>query len=537
MAEKPQDTVTPTPATLWFRIRTFFGLIAGLRRHDFRAARTFTRMRFPKNSSPVRFIKFVGWAFRHMLVDIPDAITDSKFGPEVSKVPYWLSKGNPLENYPWGDDPSAKLPETTHTVVIGCGLFGGALAYHWSKKAGDEEMVVVEMNEAASGSGGRNEGLVVMGRYYDYVYRTVIATLPKSRPELSEADRDLLARQFAAKYCDSCYRNADMIEQTVRDEGFECDYHRTGWIQANEGEPDDQQALAKSIQAAVESGFEDWSKLTPAEVYERTGMRVNGLAGFSIAAASFHPAKWIWCLVRAAIDSGKVRFCSRTRVSQVEEVGEHYVVHTERGPIRAKYVVNATESYTPNLHPQFHDLIRPTQTQAATGDGGPGLIKPHIGISNHRGFYAKHDDQVMVGSDGTRVPDHEAGRIQPSRFLTKYLLSELEKAYGHSAYTLRNEWSGTVTYTPDEYPIVGLMDGKRQYIVGGAAGSGTGVSFNSGRCVVNRILGITSEPDDYPDEYFAPSRLLNPSGHKWPELSEAETARTYELESARTASS
>ena len=135
----------------------------------------------------------------------------------------------------------------------------------------------------------------------------------------------------------------------------------------------------------------------------------------------------------------------------------------------------------------------------------------------------------MVGSDATRVPDHEAGRIQPSRFLTKYLLGELKKIYGHSAYTLQNEWSGTVTYTPDEYPIVGLMDGKRQYIVGGAAGSGTGVSFNSGRCVVNRILGITDEPDDYPEAYFSPTRLLDPANHRWPELNEAESVRTYQV--------
>jgi len=529
MVEQPIDTVTPTPATFRFRLQTFFALLAGVRRHDFRSAATFAEMKFPNDPAPVRFVKFLGWAFKQMLIDIPDAITDSRFGPDVSEVPFWLSKGNPWENHPWRNDRSAKLPAKAHTVVIGCGLFGGAMAYHWSKKAGDEKLIVLEMNEAASGSGGRNEGLVVMGRYYQYVHKTVIAHLPIARADLSQADHDLLARQFAAKYCDAAYRNADMLEQTVKDEQFECDYRRTGWIQASDGEPSDQQELAKSAQAAIDSGFKDWSTLTAEQVYEKTGMRVNGLAGFSIAAASFHPAKWIWSLVRTAIDSGKVQLYSRTRVARVEDAGEHYVVHTERGTVQARYVVNATESYTPMLHRQFSNLLRPTQTQAATGDGGPAGIKPHIGISNQRGFYAKHGDQVMVGSDATRVPDHEAGRIQPSRFLTKYLLGELKKIYGHSAYTLQNEWSGTVTYTPDEYPIVGLMDGKRQYIVGGAAGSGTGVSFNSGRCVVNRILGITDEPDDYPEAYFSPTRLLDPANHRWPELNEAESVRTYQV--------
>lgn len=75
-----------------------------------------------------------------------------------------------------------------------------------------------------------------------------------------------------------------------------------------------------------------------------------------------------------------------------------------------------------------------------------------------------------------------------------------------------------MSYTPDEYPIVGVMDGHRQYIIGGMNGSGTGVSFNACRCVVNRILGLTDEPDDYPAEYFAPSRLLDPQQHNWSTL-------------------
>ena len=131
-------------------------------------------------------------------------------------------------------------------------------------------------------------------------------------------------------------------------------------------------------------------------------------------------------------------------------------------------------------------------------------------------FRMMYGSSVMVGSDATRVPDREAGRIQPSRFITKFLIAQMREGFGLSRYHVTNEWSGTVSYTPDEYPIVGLMDGKRQYIIGGMAGSGTGVSFNAGRCVVNRILGNRDEEDDYPPEYFSPTRLLDPKSHRWP---------------------
>jgi hypothetical protein len=47
-------------------------------------------------------------------------------------------------------------------------------------------------------------------------------------------------------------------------------------------------------------------------------------------------------------------------------------------------------------------------------------------------------------------------------------------------------------------------------------GSGSNVSFNAGRCVVNRILGLIDEPDDYPPALFAPPRVLDPQNHPWP---------------------
>ena len=78
------------------------------------------------------------------------------------------------------------------------------------------------------------------------------------------------------------------------------------------------------------------------------------------------------------------------------------------------------------------------------------------------------------------------------------------------------EWSCTAGFTDDEYPIIGLLDGKRQYIIAGMCGSGSGVHFNGARHVVDRILDIEG-PDDYPDQFFSPTRVLDPEAHHWPE--------------------
>ena len=227
----------------------------------------------------------------------------------------------------------------------------------------------------------------------------------------------------------------------------------------------------------------------------------------------------MWSLLRKALEKPHVQLFTRTRVTGVVREGETYRVATSRGTIQARSVINALESHTAMLH-GYEEFIHPVQTQAAFGTGGPENMKPHIGLSGKRGFFGRHGGGVMVGSDASRVPAHRANCINPSRFITKFLMVELHKYFGRSRVHVTHEWSGTPGFTADEFPVVGLLDDGSQYIIGGMCGSGTAVSFNAARCVVQRIVG-SSGADDYPAKYFAPSRLLDPSNHSWPAIEKA----------------
>ncbi|MDA1054374.1 MAG: FAD-dependent oxidoreductase, partial [Planctomycetota bacterium] len=357
----PNQVSKPAVASVGLRLRVFLGLLLGLRRHDFRAAATWINTMYPGVSPVGRLFKFFRWSLWQMWFEIPDALGTTTFAPSVSTTPIWLADGNPLENHPWASNPDAALPQRVHVVVIGAGFTGGALAYHWSRRAAadparlsdnregealaepsfssvrgsagaspsrnpdfqtasDMKMAVLDMGEAASGSSGRNEGLVVMGRYCHMVQNTVFKYLPQVRPDLTESDRQQLARQFAVAYSRAAYHNGDLVEQTIRSEGFDCDYARQGWVQARDA--DQQEMLAESVRTALDTGLTDWTSVAPDEVTRRTGMTVTHNAGFSIAAASFHPAKWVWSLLKSALSSNKVEFYSRTKVLKVELVGE-----------------------------------------------------------------------------------------------------------------------------------------------------------------------------------------------------------------------
>jgi len=499
------------------RLRVAVSLLAGLGKPDFQAGGTYMRMRFGHCSVMGQWWRFIGWALHQVLVAIPNGAQGLTFERRISSQPMWLTDTNPLGNHPWADTPDATVPESADTVVIGAGFTGGSLAYHWAKHAPDDRtMVVLDMGDPASGSSGRNEGLVVMGRYFKMVRDTVLKTLPKQRPDLDEESRNRLSYQFATIYSRAAYRNAALIEQTIREEGFACDYMRKGWVQARQDH--EQEALDDSIRMGKEAGFHDWTKISAEEAFRLSGMNLQNPAGFSREAASWHPAKWVWCLFGRALSADTVRLYTRTRVATVVPAEDHYVVKTSRGPIRARHVVYATEAYTPALDQAFHDVILPMQEQAACGNGGPESMKSHVGISGTWWFAGRYGRRVLFGSGGSRLPDKEAGRNRPSRFLSRFIASEMRHCFGPYRLRMTNEWSGTVGYTPDQFPIVGSLDGRGRYIIAGMCGSGSGVSFNGGRCIANRILDRRDEPDDYPEAYFAPSRLLDATTHPWPSI-------------------
>ncbi len=498
------------------RLKIACGLLLSMCIHDFRAAKTFITTMYPGVGLVKRLYLFICWSIRQMLIEIPESMEYACWQRPLKKKAVWLEDVNPHEDHPWRNNPDAKLPQSCHVVVIGAGFTGAAAAYHWSKNVdGDRKMVVLEMEDPASGSSGRNEGLVVMGRYYAMVYGFVLDDLKQNKAHLTPAEQDKLARQFAAAYCKAAYKNADMVEQTIRKEGFDCDYVRSGWICAID--PENIDSLDKAVNMAQQSGFTDWTRINPEQVMEKGGMQVECDVAFSKKAASIHPAKWVWSLFTAALKSKAIELYTRTKVLKVEDAGTEYIIQTDRGNIRAKYVISATEAYSAKLHPQLHDVVRCHQTQAAYAQQGPPAMKSHIGLSGARGFFGKHENGILFGSDATRILDKQAGRINPSRFITKFLLGEIAVYFGPYKCKVTHEWTGSVGFTQDQYPIVGLMDGKRQFIIAGMAGSGSAVSFNAARCICNRILG-NAEDDDYPEEYFSPTRLIDPANHKWPEI-------------------
>jgi len=498
-----EEAFVTTRLSPFRRMGVFIGLIADLRQHDLLSALAWMKKMYPEKALPVRLFRFLTWAFDTMWRKIPEALEHAKIEEPISKTPVWLIEGNLYENYPWKQNPTAALPEQVEVAVIGAGFIGAAAAYHWSKN-GTSSLVILEMNDPASGAGGRNAGVVTMGRYYHFVFGTVKKYLDHARRDLTQEERVGSAHEFASVYVKAAYANAEMIEQTIKEEGIECDYVRKGWVWITDGRDPGKPEMAHRMGQAA--GFSDFVRISSQEAFEKCGLKTTYDAGYSIGASTWHPAKWIWGLFRVALTCSHVQLFCRTKVLQVNDAGEFYEILTERGMIRARYVVNATESHSPTLFENFHNIIQPMQTQLALGCSDGGTMKPGVAISTPEMFFTRTNKGVLLGSDESRVSDDEANKNQPSRFITKYVLSHVREYFAIQSIKITNEWSGTMGMTPDEFPVIGLMDGKRLYIVGGLAGSGSGVSFLGARHVIHKILG-KEDIDYYPEKYFSHMRF------------------------------
>ena len=507
--------LTGKPPRLRTRLRVAFELLTGLRWRDIRSARQFMKVRFGQDAAPVRLLKLLRWALHVSWRLVPESLSWVRIDKHLSRTPYWLTADNPLENHPWSKDSQTSLPEVADVVVVGAGFGGASVAYHWSKRA-TESLVILERGEAASGAAGRNAGIVVMagGNYHGfYIYEPVLKYLTATRADLTTAAREELAASFADTYVRTVQASHESIARTIQSENIDCDYARKGWIFFTDELS--QKRLDTALALGNRLGHSDWVRRTPQQIRERSGVATDFDGAESRASATWHPARWVWGILSAALQNPGVQLFTNTPVQSVRRVGDHYLVGTERGDIRARCVVNATESHTPTVFKDFltpfPDLITPNKEQGMHAEGGPSGMEPQVGISGYLGWYARIASGGLVfGSDHTPVANHEAGKNMPSRFITRFAAAAMAQHWDPEPLRITHEWTGTTSTTPDKFPVVGLLDGHGLYMIGGFAGAGSAVSFNAGETIVRRMLGQECEPEYHPEEFFSPLRFTAP---------------------------
>lgn len=214
---------------------------------------------------------------------------------------------------------------------------------------------------------------------------------------------------------------------------------------------------------------------------------------------------------------------SVTPVSASPE-GARWTVNTDRGVLKAKNVVLATNGYTNGLLPALADtkFLAPVRSQLTAIRPVRGDLLHHRTIDKSVGFdTAKSEDyyhirqaglqgagDVIYGGGRQISPTHERDITDDSVFnpaIASYLKSSAAESFGKEIWGSESkevkDWTGITCYTPDTFPLVGEIPGEKGLWASvGMNGHGMAMAFRSAEALVC-MMTEEGKPEWFPKPF------------------------------------
>ncbi len=360
--------------------------------------------------------------------------------------------------------------------IVGAGYTGLWSAYYLLRADPSLRVVVVEQAVAGFGASGRNGGWCS-------------ALFPASTAKLTRRHGRAAALAMRTAMRDT----VDEVGKAVAEEDIACDWVKGGTV-----------TLARTpVQwQRAQAGLDDEEQLLgPAEASALVGATDVLGAAFTPDCARIQPARLVRGLARAVERRGG-RIVEGTTA---RSVGPREVV-TDRGTIRARAVVRATEGWSASLAPRsvvpVYSLIVATRPLPAEFWDAAGLAGGQT-FTDHRHLvvYGQRtaDDRLVFGGRG--APYHFRSRIEPEFDRDERVFSGLRAAardlfpdLGEGDFT--HAWGGPLGIARDWHAGVGYADGLGW--AGGYVGDGVGTANLAGRTLAALITGTPDPLVDLP---------------------------------------
>jgi glycine/D-amino acid oxidase-like deaminating enzyme len=393
----------------------------------------------------------------------------------------WLEQVGPLDPRPALDGGAE-----ADVAIIGAGYTGLWTAYYLLTQQPSLRVVLLERGVAGSGASGRNGGFCDGYLNGD----------PNRYAAEHGRDATLALRRAAA-------RTPDLIHDVLRAEGIDAGFVKSGSINLART-PEQVRRQREKVAAHPEWELGDGLDkrlLTADEV--ALHVRVPGVLGaiFSPAVARVQPAR----LVRGLAEAVERRGATIYERTAVTSIGDREV-HTDRGTVRAKHVIRATEAYSEGLNRNNRRLLAFTSQVVATEPLSEavwdkiGLADRQLVVNNDRLFiYMQRtvDDRIALGGGYTYRPVRPAEPTAESRFLVAsnfVLLEQTVREMFPDAADARitHRWGGVWGASRDFCPTVSY-DRRSGFGWAGGYGDGVAASNLAGRCLADLVLGQDTE--------------------------------------------
>lgn len=391
------------------------------------------------------------------------------------EVSFWMrSTGRPTPRPALPGDVSADV------AIVGAGLTGLWTAYYLKKARPELEIVIIEREFAGFGASGRNGGWMSAepaGQFRRYAKSGGV-----------EAARALQREMFGAV--------RESIE-VARAEGFSEDLVHDGLVHAATNAAQLARARAHIAEMRQQGwGEGDVFELSPAELGER--VRIEGAQGgyWTPHCARVHPAKYTRGLAATVEGLGVTIYEGTTAISV-----EPHRVHTDRGVVGAKFVVEALEGYTLSLQGKARKLLPMNSSMVITerlSDAQLDAVGWHgaelVGDVAHSFTYMHRTQDGRIAIGGRGVPynfrssfDREGRTADSAVLQLKKRLGELFPALAD--VRLEQSWSGVLGVPRDWCASVNFDRSSGVLTAGGYVGHGLSGTNLAARTMRDLILG------------------------------------------------
>ncbi len=375
------------------------------------------------------------------------------------------------------DEPDIRNPMAgdaeTDVAIVGGGFTGLSTALHCAERGLGAH--VLEARHIGFGGSGRNVGLVNAGVWHP-----------------PAAVRKKLGATYGPRFIKRFGNGPAQVFDLIEKHQIRCAATRTGTIHA---------AHAPSGFRDLQARHAEWARLgdpvdllSAQDMVEKTGTKVFHGGLLDHRAGTINPMGYCRGLARAAMSAGAA-ISTDVRATGLRRDGRGWIVETDQGMVRARYVVLGTNAYSDELWPGLNRVFTAINFfQLATKPLGADM--GHI-LPGRQGlwdtgqimFSIRRDasDRLVIGSMGSVVGT--AGRGLSRRWARKQI-ARLYPELGPVDF--EDAWHGQIAMTPDHLPRIYQLAPNLLTAIGyNGRGITTGTIF--GECMADLISGMDPE--------------------------------------------
>lgn len=389
----------------------------------------------------------------------------SIFTDDFKTTPYWWDRT------PRPALPSVDLPGNVDVAIIGSGYTGLHAAIAVAR--GGRSVLVFDAEDAGWGCSSRNGG-------------QISTSVKLTFEELAK----LHGPETAFAILKDGHNALSWIEQSVTDEGIDCDFRVNGRFHAAHN-PVQYEKMAKAVQTQ-HKGLEVPAYVVPrAEQHSEMGTDTYFGGIVFENHASLDPGRYHQGLLDRALGLG-VQIVTHCPVTAVEKCGHSFDVKSIKGTTRARDVIVATNGYTGAITPWQRRRVIPIGSYMIATEPLPREVVKRL-MPQDRAYSdsRKVVHYYRLSPDGTRilfggrVSVDETDTVKSAPRLRENLIEIFPEL---SEVRISHSWMGFVAYTFDTLAHAGQQDGLHYAM--GYCGSGVSMASYMGMRVGNKVLGL-----------------------------------------------